>query len=96
MSESFRAITEEDLLEAVDLVEKMERGSEASELGEGEQQTETRGHTKLKQKIYEVENRSRTKSYPNPVLKPLEEGAHIQKAQTMRMHISFNQDSQTV
>ena len=96
MTESLRAITEEDLLEAVEQVEKMEREGEASEPGEVDQQTETRRHTKLKQKIYEVENRSRTKSYPSPVLKPLGEDSHIQKARTMRMRISFNQDSQTV
>ena len=97
MTESLRAITEEDLLEAVDQMEKMEGEEEGGGQGEGGgQQMEARGHTRLKQKIYEVENRSRTKSYPNPALKPLGEDVYKQKAQTMRMRISFNQDSQTV
>lgn len=50
------------------------------------------------QKIYEVENRSRTQSYSNPVLKqpPLDRAAHKVKAQTMHMLISFNTDSQAV
>ena len=97
MTESLRAITEEDLLEAVDQMEKMEGEEEGGGQGEGGgQQMEARGHTRLKQKIYEVVNRSRTKSYPNPALKPLGEDVYKQKAQTMRMRISFNQDSQTV
>ena len=54
----------------------------------------------IKRKIYEVENRSRTKSYPEPEVRPpagRDVAAHKLKAQSMnRVHISFNQDSQTV
>ena len=53
----------------------------------------------MKQKLYEVENRSRTKSYPNPDARPpaaKDVSKRKLKAQTMRMRISFNQDSQTV
>ena len=53
----------------------------------------------MKQKIYEVENRSRTKSYPDPEVRATaarDMASHKLKAQTMQIRISFNQDSQTV
>lgn len=53
----------------------------------------------IKQKIYKVENRSRTKSYPNPEVRPpavRDLATHKLKAQTMQIRISFNEDSRTV
>lgn len=51
-----------------------------------------------KDKIYEVENRSRTNSYPvRAGNQPgVDVASHKHKAQTMRMLISFNKDSQAV
>lgn len=82
MSESLRAIAEEE----------KEDGEESDKPSSTEPEL-------IKQKIYEVENRenrSRTKSYPNRQTLPLDMASNKMKAQTMRVQISFNQDSQTV
>ena len=71
----------------------------AEEDVQGDTDSERRTKTEpmiIKQKIYEVENRSRTKSFPNSEAGPPAASTHKFKSQTMRMRISFNQDSQTV
>ena len=49
-----------------------------------------------RRKIYEVENRVRTKSYPDPLQKQWTENGARRKYRSMRMLISFNEESQTV
>lgn len=85
MTESLRAITEEEL-------EKERETSDSRNSISIEPAV-------IEQKIYEVENRSRTKSYPDRgFVKSPVPGVHKHKAQTMHAKnvISFNEDSQTV
>ena len=88
MSESLRAIAEE-----------LGQGQGQEEGRESSGSNEDKDTAVINQKIYEVENRSRTKSYPNrgAVRSPVA-GSHKQKAQTVHIQtfISFNKDSQTV
>ena len=75
------------------------QGQAEAQLESREARGEDVGQIGIQMKIYEVENRSRTRSHPNPAHKPLpvlDMAARKLKAQTLRMHISFNEDSQTV
>ena len=97
----------EELAEEEQAEQRQNEGRGEREGGEGENQPEgsreargeDMGQIGRQMKIYEVENRSRTRSHTNPAQKPLpvlDMAARKLKAQTLRMHISFNEDSQTV
>lgn len=97
MSDSLLAIAEEDV-EHTDQTNKRETVREVGAVKYDDQ----RNADKIgeKDKIYEVENRSRTNSYPVLAANQGQPGAdvasHKYRAQTMRMLISFNKDSQAV
>ena len=84
MTESLTAIAEEERSNGIEQVNDKKSQCMEAEI--------------IKKKIYEVENRSRTKtfSYPNSGANKDVGSTHKQKAQTMGLHISFNHDSQTV
>ena len=87
MTESLRGIAEET---------DQEGGGEKK--GEGRTTKVRDNSVIIKEKIYEVENRSRTKSYP--VIRPTDTAdvttRKQNKARTMRARIRFNEDSQAV
>lgn len=98
MSDSLLAIPEEG-------TEQADQTSRGGEVKEQRQLTalecdDQRTADKIgeKDKIYEVENRSRTNSYPVRVGNQpgVDVASHKHKAQTMRMLISFNKDSKAV
>ena len=87
MTESLRAIAEEEAGRADGGLKRAE-GATRSE-------HDDTSPAVLKRKIYEVKNRSRTKSYPAKSSNT-DHTVNRQKAKTMHVHIQFNEDSQAV
>lgn len=95
MSDSLLAIAEEDV-EQADQIGDVKEQRQLPALECDDQRTADK--IGEKDKIYEVENRSRTNSYPVHVGNQpgVDVASHKHKAQTMRMLISFNKDSKAV
>lgn len=93
-SEVVREQQEQEGGEGGEMAELEKAGKKREDEGVGSR--EQVGKQQRRRKIYEVENRVRTKSYPDPFQKPWTENGTRRKYRSMRMLISFNEESQTV